>query len=96
MGKSTIDLPIQNIRQNVSQAQNPLSTVTLESTSATHREKKVGFDGQLRSLEIPNKNTCVLNEGIMENCDEDGGEGSDLPTRSFLRRRLDEQSRTVE
>ncbi|KAM1181346.1 hypothetical protein EV1_020015 [Malus domestica] len=32
----------------------------------------------------------------MEDCDEDGGEGSDPPTRSFLRRRLDEQSRQVE
>ncbi|XP_068344173.1 uncharacterized protein [Pyrus communis] len=28
----------------------------------------------------------------MEDCDEDGGEGFDPPTRSFLRRRLDEQS----
>ncbi|KAM0976221.1 hypothetical protein ACFX2C_019161 [Malus domestica] len=32
----------------------------------------------------------------MEDCDEDGGEGSDPPTRSFLRKRLDEQSQTVE
>ncbi|KAM1059909.1 hypothetical protein ACFX2B_024375 [Malus domestica] len=96
MGKSTTDLPIQNIRQNVSHAQNPLSAVTPESTSTTCREKEAGLGGQLRSLEIPNKNTCVLNEGIVEDCDEDGGEGSDPPTRSFLQRRLDEQSRTIE
>ncbi|KAM1510037.1 hypothetical protein ACFX10_019128 [Malus domestica] len=86
MGKSTTDLPIQSIGQSVSQAQNPLSAVTPESTSANHRENEVGLGGQLCSLEIPNKNTCVLNEGIVEDCDEDGGEGSDPPTRSFLRR----------
>ncbi|KAM1041459.1 hypothetical protein ACFX2C_030629 [Malus domestica] len=86
MGKSTIDLPIQNIGQSVSQAQNPLSAVIPESTSATRREKEVSLGGQLRSLEIHNKNTCVLNEGIVEDCDEDDGEASDPPTRSFLRR----------
>ncbi|KAM1031697.1 hypothetical protein ACFX2C_035452 [Malus domestica] len=96
MGKLTIDLPIQNIGQNVSQAQNPFSAMTPESTSATRRENEVGLGGQLCSLEIPNKNTCVLNEGIVEDCDEDDGEGSDPPTRSFLRRLLDEQSRMVE
>ncbi|KAM2543279.1 hypothetical protein TB2_022616 [Malus domestica] len=86
MGKSTTDLPIQNIGQSVSQAQNPLGVVTPKSTSVTRREKEVGLGDQLCSLEIPNKNTCVLNEGIVEDCDEDGGEGSDPPTRSFLRR----------
>ncbi|KAM2245632.1 hypothetical protein ACFXTI_006548 [Malus domestica] len=34
--------------------------------------------------------------GIVDDYDKDGGEGSDRPTRSFLRRRLDEQSRAVE
>ena len=29
-------------------------------------------------------------EGLVEDCDEDGGEGSDPPTRSFFRRRLEE------
>ncbi|KAM2503753.1 hypothetical protein PS1_037743 [Malus domestica] len=96
MGKSTTNLPIQNIGQNVPHAQNLLSGVTPEYTSATRREKEVGLCGQLRNLEIPNKNTCVLNEGIMEDCDKDGSEVSDPPTRLFLRRRLDEQSRTVE
>ncbi|KAM2273933.1 hypothetical protein ACFX1S_043802 [Malus domestica] len=96
MGKSTTDLPIQNIRQSVSQTQNPLSAVTPEFTSSTRREKEVGLGGQRCSLEIPNKNTCVLNEGTVEDCDEDGGEGFDPPTRSFLQRRLDEQSRAVE
>ncbi|KAM1878562.1 hypothetical protein ACFX14_040537 [Malus domestica] len=90
MGKLTTDLPIQNIGQSVSQAQNPLSAVTPESTSTTRREKEIGLGGQLSSLVIPNKNTCVLNEGIFEDCDEDGGEGSDPPTRSFFRRRLGE------
>ncbi|TQD98831.1 hypothetical protein C1H46_015474 [Malus baccata] len=32
----------------------------------------------------------------MEDCDEDGGEGSDPPTRSFLRKLLDEQYWMVE
>ncbi|KAM1003900.1 hypothetical protein ACFX2C_004163 [Malus domestica] len=96
MGKSTADLPSQSIGQSVPQAQNPLSAATPESTSATHREREVNLGDQLRGLEIPNRNTCVLNEGIIEECDEDGGEGSDPPTRSFLRKRLDEQSRLVE
>ncbi|KAM1850248.1 hypothetical protein ACFX13_014464 [Malus domestica] len=68
------------------QAQNPISAVTLESTSATRREREVNLGGQFRSFEIPNRNICVLNEGIMEDCDEDGGEGFDPPTRSFLRK----------
>ena len=84
MGKSTADLPIQNIGQNMPQAQNPISAVTPESTSATHREREVNLGGQLRSLEVLNRNTCILNEGIIEDCDEDGGEGSDPLTRSFL------------
>ncbi|KAM2043815.1 hypothetical protein ACFX16_037339, partial [Malus domestica] len=96
MGKSTADLPSQSIGQSVPQAQNPLSVGTPESTSATRREREVNLGGQLRGLEIPNRNTCVLNEGIIEECDEDGGDGSDPPTRSFLRKRLDEQSRSVE
>ncbi|KAM2081252.1 hypothetical protein ACFX1T_034916 [Malus domestica] len=86
MGKSTADFPIQNIGQSVRQAQNPLSAVTPKSTSATRREREVNLGGQFRSLEIPNRNTCVLNEGIIEDCDEDGGEGSDPPTRSFLQK----------
>ncbi|KAM0972694.1 hypothetical protein ACFX13_016377 [Malus domestica] len=96
MGKSTTDLPIQNIGQNIPRAKNPLSAVTPESTSVTRKEMKVNLGGQLRSLEIHNKNTCVLNEGIIEDCDEDGSEDFDPPTRSFLRRPLDEQSRMVE
>ncbi|KAM1633844.1 hypothetical protein ACFX15_011635 [Malus domestica] len=96
MGKSTTDLPSQSIGQSVPQAQNLLSAATPESTSATRREREVNLGGQPRGLEIPNRNTCVLNEGIIEDCDEDGGEGSDPPTRSFLRKRLDEQSRSVE
>ncbi|KAM1980459.1 hypothetical protein ACFX15_037071 [Malus domestica] len=96
MGKSTADLPNQNIGHHVPQAQNPISAETPESTSATRREREVNLGGQVRSLEIPGRNTCVLNEGVIEDCDEDGGEGSDPPTKSFLRKRLDEQSRTVE
>ncbi|KAM1481841.1 hypothetical protein ACFXTO_034218 [Malus domestica] len=86
MGKSIADFPIQNIGQSVPQAQNPISAVTPESTSATRREREVNLGGQFRSLEVPNRNTCVLNEGIMKDCDEDGGEGTDPPTRSFLRK----------
>ncbi|KAM2775611.1 hypothetical protein COP1_020343 [Malus domestica] len=90
MGKSTADLPNQSTGQSVPQTQNPLSAVTPESTSATRREREVSLGGQLRGLEIPNRNTCVFTEGIVEECDEDGGEGSDPPTKSFLRKRLDE------
>ncbi|KAM2991109.1 hypothetical protein FF2_004869 [Malus domestica] len=54
--------------------ENPISAVTLESTSATRREREVNLDGQFRSFEILDKNTCVLNEGIIEDYDEDGGE----------------------
>ncbi|KAM1608262.1 hypothetical protein ACFXTN_018979 [Malus domestica] len=74
MGKSTADLPNQSTRHSVPQAHNPLSAVTPESTSATRREREVNLSGQLRGLEIPNRNTCVLTEGIVEECDEDGGE----------------------
>ncbi|KAM1233691.1 hypothetical protein ACFX2J_003372 [Malus domestica] len=90
MGKSTANLPFQNIGHSVPQAQNSISAVTPESTSATRREREVNLGGQFRSLEIPDRNTCVLNKGIIEDCDEDGGEGSDPPTRSFLQKRLDE------
>ena len=96
MGKSTTDLPIQTPGQDLSQAQNPLIAITPEVTSATRRENEACPDGQPRNAEIPNKTTGVSIEGIMEDCDEDGGDGSDPPTRSFLRRRLDEQSRQVE
>ncbi|KAM2227911.1 hypothetical protein ACFXTI_014670 [Malus domestica] len=96
MGKSTTDLPIQNIGQSVPQAQNPISAMTPESTSATRQEREVNLGGQFHSLEIPNKNTCVINEGIVKDCDKDGGEGSDPPTRSFIRKLLDKQSQTVE
>ncbi|KAM2888581.1 hypothetical protein FF1_012290 [Malus domestica] len=82
MGKSTVDLPIQNIGQSVPQAQNPISAVIPESTSAIHREREVNLGGQSHSLEVPNRNTCVLNERIVEDCDEDGGDGTDPPTRS--------------
>ncbi|KAM0999531.1 hypothetical protein ACFX2A_006388 [Malus domestica] len=96
MEKSTTDLPNQNAGHHVPQAQNPISAVTPESTSATRREREVNLGGQVCSLEILDRNICVLNEGVIEDCDEDGGEGSDPPTRSFLRKQLDEQSRTVE
>ncbi|KAM2366273.1 hypothetical protein ACFX1X_004981 [Malus domestica] len=74
MGKSTANLPTQNIGHSLPQAQNPISAVTLESTSATRREREVNLDGQFRSFEIFDKNTCVLNEWIIEDYDEDGGE----------------------
>ncbi|KAM0963785.1 hypothetical protein ACFX2A_023230 [Malus domestica] len=96
MGKSTADLPIQNIGQSVPQAQNPISAVIPESISTICPEREVNLGGQSRGLEVPNRNTCVLNEGIVEDCDEDGGEGTDPPTRLFIRKRLDEQSRMVE
>ncbi|KAM2630216.1 hypothetical protein TB1_029101 [Malus domestica] len=96
MGRSMTDLPVHSPRQNLSYAQNPLVTVTIEAASVTHREKEVCLGTHPRNTEIPKKIAGVFIEGIMEDCDEDGGEGSDPPNRSFIRRRLDEQSRQVE
>ncbi|KAM1400699.1 hypothetical protein ACFX2F_027945 [Malus domestica] len=95
MGKSMIDLPVQSPGQNLSHAQNPLVTVIPEAASVTHQEKEVCLGTQPCNIKIPNKTACVFIEGILEDCDEDGGEGSDPLTRSFIRRRLDEQSRQV-
>ncbi|KAM1262181.1 hypothetical protein ACFX14_027303 [Malus domestica] len=96
MGKSTTDLPVQSLGQEVSHAQNPIVAVTSEAASVTHRENEVCLGTQPGNTGVPNQTAGVFIEGIVEDCDEDGGEGSDLPTRSFLRRRLDEQSRQVE
>ena len=86
MGKSTTDLPVQGPGQDLSQVQNPLIVVPPEATSATHREKEICLGGQPRNPEIPNQMAGIFVEGIMEDFNEDGGEGSDPPTRSFLRR----------
>ncbi|KAM1473618.1 hypothetical protein ACFX2I_029729 [Malus domestica] len=96
MGKSDTDLPIQSPGQEVSHARNPLVDVTLEAISVTHREKEVCLGTQPQNTEVPNQTACVFIEGIVDDCDEDGGEGSDSLTRSFLGRRLDEQSQQVE
>ncbi|KAM2904144.1 hypothetical protein COP2_003895 [Malus domestica] len=92
IGKLTTDLPVQSPRQEVSYARNPLVAVTPEATSVTHRENEVCLSTQPRNTEVPNRNAGVFIEGLMDDCDKDGGEGSDPHTRSFLRRRLDEQS----
>ncbi|KAM1804002.1 hypothetical protein ACFX1R_031551 [Malus domestica] len=91
-----IDLPVQNLGQEVSHARNLLVAVTPEAASVTHREKEVCLGTQPRNTEVPNRTACIFIQGIMEDCDEDGGEGFDPQTRSFIRRRLDEQFREVE
>ncbi|KAM1489629.1 hypothetical protein ACFXTH_032635 [Malus domestica] len=96
MGKSTTNLPVQSPGQEVSHARNPLIAVTHEAASVTHRENEVCLGTQPRNTEVPNRTACVFIEWIMEDCNEDSDEGSDPPTRSFLRRRLDEQSRQIE
>ncbi|KAM1355856.1 hypothetical protein FF1_030097 [Malus domestica] len=89
MGKSTTGLPVQSPGQELSLASNLLVTVTLEAASATYREKEVCLGSQPRNAEILNKAACVFIEGIVDDYDEDDGEGSDPPTRSFLRRILE-------
>ncbi|KAM0966570.1 hypothetical protein ACFX2C_022311 [Malus domestica] len=90
MGKSTTNLPIQNPGQeDSSQAHNPLVVVTPEAISTTPREKDVSFGDQPHNTGTPNK----IRDVLIEDCDEDGGEDSDSPTRSFFQRRLEEQSR---
>ncbi|KAM2132507.1 hypothetical protein ACFX1Q_013893 [Malus domestica] len=84
MGKSTTDLPVRSPRQNLSHAQNPLITVIPEATSVTHRENKVCRGTQPRNIEIPNKTAGVFIEGIMEDCNENGGEGSDPQLGRFF------------
>ncbi|KAM1682959.1 hypothetical protein ACFXTN_031177 [Malus domestica] len=97
IGKSTTNFPVQNPRQDdLSQAQNLPTAVTPEAASVTRQENEVCLNGQPHNAEIPNKTNVIFIEEIVEDCDEDGGEGSDSPTRSFLRRRLEEQSREVE
>ncbi|KAM1426889.1 hypothetical protein ACFXTO_019523 [Malus domestica] len=95
MGKSTIDLPVQSPGQEVSHARNPPIDMTPKVASVTHRENEVCLDIQPRNTEVPNRTAGVFIEGKVDDYDEDGGEGSDSLTRSFLRRRLDEQSRQV-
>ncbi|KAM2867360.1 hypothetical protein COP2_023287 [Malus domestica] len=96
MGKSTTDLPVQSPGQEMSHARNPIVIVTPEAVSVTHRENEVCLDTQLQNTKVPNRTTGIFIEGIVEDNDEDSGKDSDPPTRSFLRRRLDEQSRQVE
>ncbi|KAM2155557.1 hypothetical protein PS1_047756 [Malus domestica] len=96
MGKSTTDLPVHSPGQEVSHARNLIVTVTPKAASVTQRENKVCLSTQPRNAEVPNRTACVFIEGIVEDCNKDGSERSDPSTRSFLQRRLDEQSRQVE
>ncbi|KAM1022897.1 hypothetical protein ACFX2A_044849 [Malus domestica] len=86
LGKSTADLLVQSPGQEVSHVRNLLVAVTLKAASVTHREKKVYLGTQPRNTEVPNRAADIFIEGIMKDCDEDGDEGSDPQTRSFLRR----------
>ncbi|KAM2541808.1 hypothetical protein TB2_021327 [Malus domestica] len=86
MGKSATDLLVQSPGQKVSHARNPIVAVTPKAASVTHRENEVCLGTQPRNVEIPNRIADVFIEGIVKDCDKDSGEGSDPPTRSFLRR----------
>ncbi|XP_068344143.1 uncharacterized protein [Pyrus communis] len=96
MGKSTADLPVQGLGQDLHPAKKPIIVAPPEATSATRRENEIYLGGQPHNSEVPNQIAGIFVEGIVEDCDDDGGEGSDPPTRSFLRRRLDEQYGQVE
>ncbi|KAM2270361.1 hypothetical protein ACFXTI_037811 [Malus domestica] len=85
MGKLTTDLPVWSLGQEVSHARNPIVAVTPEAANVTHREKEVCLSTQPRNSEVPNRIAGVFIERIVEDWDEDGGEGSNLPTRSFFR-----------
>ncbi|KAM1171369.1 hypothetical protein ACFX1T_021674 [Malus domestica] len=86
MGKSTIDLLVQSPGQKVSHARNPIVAVTHKAASVTHRENEVCLGTQPRNAEIPNRTADVFIEEIVKDCDKDGSEGSNPPTKSFLRR----------
>ena len=96
MGKSTTDLPVQGLGQDLHSTKNPIIIAPPEATSVTRRENEVCLGGQPYNPAVPNQTAGMFMEGIVEDCDDDGGEGSDPPTRTFLRRRLDEQYRQVE
>ena len=89
MGKSTADLPVQGLGQDLHPAKNSIIVAPPEATSATRRENEIYLGGQPHNSAVPNQTTCMFVEGIVEDCDDDGGEGSDPPTRLFLWRRLD-------
>ena len=88
MGKSVTVPILQNSGAEGSSPAQNTAAMTSETLSTIRREKETSFG------ELPH--TEVLTPVTVEDCDEDGGEGSDPPTRSFLRRRLDEQSRSIE
>ena len=96
MGKSTTDLPVQGLGQDLHSTKNPIIIAPPEATSVTRRENEVCLGRQPYNPTVPNQTAGMFVEGIVEDCDDDGGEGSDPPTRTFLRRRLDEQYRQVE
>ena len=79
------NLPVKNPGQDgLLQAHNPPTTVTPEAINVTRRENEVSLGGQPRDAEIPTTKGIFV-EGLVEDCDEDGGEASDPPARSFLR-----------
>ena len=93
MGKSTATHSNQNPGAEVSLRAQPSAAGTPEVSKGTRPETNVG---EMPRDYLANLTKEAVIEGLMEDCDEDGGEGSDPPTRSFFRRRLEEQSRLFE
>ena len=95
MGKSITNHSNQNPEAEGSLRTQPTAVGTPEASKGTRPEKETSIGGLPRDPLAKITKEAVI-EGIVEDCDEDGGEGSDPPTRSFFRRRLKEQSRQFE
>ena len=95
MGKSVATHSSQNPGAEGSLRAQPSVAGTPKAIRGTRPERETTVDELPRDTLAKITKEAVI-EGLVEDCDEDGGEGSDPPTRSFFRRRLEEQSRLFE
>ena len=94
MGKSIATHSSQNHGAEGPLRAQTTTVVTPEASKGTRQERETSVGELPRDAGILAKITKrAVIEGMVEDCDEDGGEASDPPTRSFFRRRLEEQSR---
>ena len=93
MGKSVATHSNQNPGAEVSLRAQPSAAGTPEVSKGTRPETNIS---EIPRDYLANLTKEAVIEGLVEDCDEDSGEGSDPPTRSFFRRRLEEQSRLFE
>ena len=97
MGKSTTTPTVQNPWLEGSSQAQTTTVVTPETSKGTRQEMEASFGETFRDTRILTKVTKgPVIEGVVEDCDEDVDDASDPPTKSFLRRRLEEQSRQFE